>query len=1001
MADDVVGRPRVNPVAYHVKLALFGIGASAMSTGVAAQESNNEVNSDDDPIEEIVTRGVRGSLMNAQALKRDAEVLVDAVTATDINSLPDRSITEVLQRVPGVSITRFAGADDPDHFSVEGSGTVIRGLNFVRSELNGRDVFTADAGQALGFQNVSPELMQSVQVFKNQSADMVEGGIGGTVNLVTRKPFDNDEMTLAFSAENNYADLREEWAPTASALWSNRWETPGGGEFGALVAGAYSELKSRADGTLIADWLDRDGNDQFIPSGGGIRTQEFDRERVGVSAALQWANADGTLEATTQFFHSAYDNAWNEHAIEPSIDDAPGISARPGTSFTFGSGGLFESGIVSQNVGWRSNDAALPLNGVRNLALTRERVEEPVTNEYSFNVLWAPRENMRAQFDIQHIRSKVEVADYTVHNAFFTDTDITVGGEVPQVSYVNPTDTPADYLSSEEAFYTRSIMDHLQDNEGDETAIRGDFEFDFSGESWAKSVRFGARYAERDQTVRYSTFNWGNMSATWNDPLRISESAAPEGTYAPYNFSNYQRGNAPGIEGVLFYNGPMNADALRTFAATSSVASWVPLEDRAGVISGTPFLPGEVNIARQDTSALYARFDFGKDFDNGMSLDGNVGLRYVRTDQSAIGGINFPNIQAFLDSSDIATRCTPNAPGEAVPGFCSVDPATQQAYIAWANGASTTIDDAYDYDNLLPSLNLKWSLNDEMILRFGLSRAISRPDFGLLKSFFTIDFGQDDPVTGEWLGPSANTAEVRLDPIEADQLDISYEWYFDDVGSLTVALFYKELDNYIVPATTVRSFTNNGETFDVRVNGVGNSPDTGKVRGYEIGYQQTFDMLPGAWSNLGVQANYTNIDTSNVPNIGANNTSSNGTSSAPNFDVSGLSLPGLSDHTFNLVTFYEDDKISARIAYNYRSDYTLTVRDVIFPFTPILHEATGQLDASMFYRINDRFEVGVQGVNLTDEITETQAVYLDDLSAAPRSFFRNDRRYTLILRGSF
>ncbi|MEM7763118.1 MAG: TonB-dependent receptor [Pseudomonadota bacterium] len=1002
MAEKAVGQPRLSTVAYGVKLALLGLGATAMSGGVVAQETETDTNTNE-PVEEIVVRGVRGSLMDAQALKRNAEVFVDAVTATDINALPDRSITEVLARIPGVSITRFAGADDPDHFSVEGSGTVIRGLNFVRSELNGRDVFTADAGQALGFSNVSPELMQAVQVFKNQSADMVEGGIGGTVNLVTRKPFDNDAGTIGFSAENNYSDLREEWSPTASALWSSRWDLPGGGEFGALLAGAYSELQSRADGTLIADWLDRDGTGNFVPSGGGIRTQEFDRERVGVSAALQWANADGTLEATTQFFHSAYDNAWNEHAIEPSIDDAPGISSRPGGSFTFGSGGLFESGIVSQSVGWRSNDPALPLNGVRNLALTRQRIENPVTNEYSMNVLWSPRDNMRAQFDVQHIRSTVEVEDYTVHNAFFTDTALQLTGDVPTVDYIAPTGTPADYLSSEEAFYTRSIMDHLQDNEGDETAARADFEFDFTGEGWAKSIRFGARYAERDQTVRASTFNWGNMSATWNDPLRISESNAPAGTYAPFAFDNYQRGSVPvNTNGALFYAGEFSADALRAFAATSPVASWVPLEDRGGVIPGTPFLPGEVNIAKQDTGALYFRFDFGTAFDNGMTLDGNVGVRYVTTDQSAVGGINFPNIQQFLDSdADIAARCEPNAPGEPVPGFCAVDPATQAAYLRWADGASTVIDDDYDYSNVLPSLNLKLGLNDDMLIRFGLSRAISRPDFGLLKSFFTINFGGDDPVTGEWLGPQASTAEVRLDPIEADQIDLSYEWYFSDVGSLTVSLFYKELDNYIVPATSIREFTNNGETFNVRVDGVGNSSETGDVRGFEIGYQQTFDRLPSFWSNLGVQANYTNIDTSGVPNIGANNTSANGTSSAPNFDVSGLSLPGLSEHTANLVTFWENDKISARMAYNYRSEYTLTVRDVIFPFTPIMHEATGQLDASLFYRINDRFEVGFQGVNLTDEITETRAVFSEDLSTAPRSFFRNDRRYTFILRGNF
>ncbi|MEM9529334.1 MAG: TonB-dependent receptor [Pseudomonadota bacterium] len=994
---------RLDKLAYHLKLALLGISASALPAAVLAQ-APEEVRDDEDAesIEEVVVRGVRGSLRSSQALKRDSDVFVDAVTASDIGALPDRSITEVLSRVPGVSISRFAGANDPDHFSVEGSGTVIRGLGFVRSELNGRDVFTADAGQALGFANVPPELMQSVQVFKNQSADMIEGGIGGSVNLVTRRPFDNPADTLQFSLESNYSDFREKWSPTGSVLWSDRWVQDGGSEFGALLSVAYSELFSRADGTLVADWLDRDSSGQFVPTGAGVRTQNFDRERLGVAGALQWANADRTVEATAQFFHSAYENAWNERAIEPSIDDSPAISARPGSSFSFGSNGLFESGIISQNVGWRSNDPALPLNGVRNLALARQRVEEPETDELSFNVKWAVSDRLRTQFDVQHIRSDVNVADYTVHNAFFADSQIDLNGDVPQVELLAPVETDPGYLASQDAFYTRSIMDHLQDNEGDETALRADVEFDFSGDSWAESIRFGARYAQREQTVRYSTFNWGNMSATWNDPLLLSEANAPAGLYEAQTFSDFQRGNAPEVNGLLFYSGEFNPQALRALAALSPVASWVPLEDRGGVIPGTAFLPGEVNEASQDTSALYFRFDFGREFSNGMSLNGNVGVRYVDTDQSAVGGITFPDINQFLDAdADLVARCTPDAPDADVSGFCLEDAATQAAFVNWANGTNIIIDDDYSYDNFLPSLNLKWGLNEEMLVRFGASRAISRPDFGLLKSFFSINFGGDDPVTGRWLGPSASTAEVRLDPIESDSFDLSFEWYFDDVGSVTLTAFYKDLDNYIVPSTTVREFTNNGETFPVTVTGVGNSDESGTIQGYELTYQQTYDMLPGFWSNLGLQFNYTYIDSSGVPNIGANNTSANGTSSAPNFDVSDLGLPGLSEDTLNLTAFWENEKVSARLAYNYRSEFTLTVRDVIFPFTPIVHNDTGTLDGSFFYRFGENFEIGLQAVNLTDEVTETLAVYNANLDQAPRSFFRNDRRFALIFRAAF
>ena len=124
------------------------------------------------------------SLANSQNIKRNSDTVVDAITAQDIGALPDRSVTEALQRVPGVAMNRFAGSNDPDHFSVEGSGVVVRGLTFVRSEFNGRDTFSTGVyGQAINFYDVPAELLGSVEVYKNATADMIEGGLSGTVNL--------------------------------------------------------------------------------------------------------------------------------------------------------------------------------------------------------------------------------------------------------------------------------------------------------------------------------------------------------------------------------------------------------------------------------------------------------------------------------------------------------------------------------------------------------------------------------------------------------------------------------------------------------------------------------------------------------------------------------------------------------------------------------------------------------------------------------------------------
>jgi len=204
----------------------------------------------------------------------------------------------------------------------------------------------------------------------------------------------------------------------------------------------------------------------------------------------------------------------------------------------------------------------------------------------------------------------------------------------------------------------------------------------------------------------------------------------------------------------------------------------------------------------------------------------------------------------------------------------------------------------------------------------------------------------------------------------------------------------------ITNGTIATSLTNNGATFPVIVTTATNSPDTGSVKGFELSYQQTYDMLPSPFDGLGISANYTYVNSSGVrqstlsetdPNVAAGNIA--------NVDTSKLPLQGLSTHNFNVEPFYEKGPISIRLAYSWRSRYLLTVRDVIVPFAPIMQEATGQLDGSIFYTVNKHVKVGVQGVNLTNEITRTSSVLTaGPLLTAPRSWFMNDRRYTFIVR---
>ena len=160
--------------------------------------------------------------------------------------------------------------------------------------------------------------------------------------------------------------------------------------------------------------------------------------------------------------------------------------------------------------------------------------------------------------------------------------------------------------------------------------------------------------------------------------------------------------------------------------------------------------------------------------------------------------------------------------------------------------------------------------------------------------------------------------------------------------------------------------------------------------------------MPGILSGLGVSANYTYVDSSNVPQSTLSETDPD--VSAGNqtvIDISRLPLEGLSEHTFNIAPFLEYGDWSFRMAYSWRDEFLLTIRDVIVSFQPIVSESTGQLDATVFWQVADSWKVGVQGVNLTQETIKTSAVLNDELQQAPRGWFINDRRFSFIVRGYF
>jgi TonB-dependent receptor len=257
---------------------------------------------------------------------------------------------------------------------------------------------------------------------------------------------------------------------------------------------------------------------------------------------------------------------------------------------------------------------------------------------------------------------------------------------------------------------------------------------------------------------------------------------------------------------------------------------------------------------------------------------------------------------------------------------------------------------------------------------------------------------------GPLLGIRTGNRGIR--PTESWNYDLSAEWYFDDVGSITVAGFIKDIEGIVSTGTNIQTYTSpSGVTQDVIVTGPSNEL-SGTLKGFEIAYQQTYDFLPGLLSGLGAQLSYTYVDGADFKNP---NLQDAGSPSIANGQlplngspfVEFQPLAGISEHTINATVFYEKGPISARAAYNWRSDFLVTPRDDLFPFSPTWQESGGQLDASIFYSVNDNIKLGVQGVNLLDEVTRLSTVLDYDGTRAISAAFRNDRRYTFIARFNY
>ncbi|MBI5270623.1 MAG: TonB-dependent receptor [Burkholderiales bacterium] len=990
------------------------LGSAPVWAQPAAAGSGATDASDAAGVERVVVVGQREAMQSAQRIKQTAEELVDSIVAEDIGKLPDKSVSEVLQRVVGVSIDRTMSNvkslnDGVEKFSIVGAGVSIRGLSYVRSETNGRESFSANGGRAISFEDVPPELLAGVDVYKNPSAAQIEGGIGGLVNLRTWKPFDFPGSRVAVSLSAEESSLRRQPVPSFSGLATHRWHTDLG-HIGALISYSRSAIRDRTDAFHVEPYFprtdalagDTSGTTYWVPSGVSWRSIAYDREREGLHATLQWRRGD--VQSSLGYVEARHRLAWTENASY-FYGDRWATTLDAGA--TFGPTGALRTGV---------------LHGVVLGTDVRYADSTSRTRDLAWHLQWDASDRWTLSTDLQRTQADVAGYDNTVglKTLPLPKQQVDLSGSVPRLSFDQ---ADRDFLADPAHYFWNFTQDHREDNTAEMTAWRGDATYQFDSHPVLRQGRVGVRLTDRHAVSRQTDggYHWAPITESWLAPggqLAMLSDPRFAQDVELHRFDRFFGGaagmpasvlvpqrhlvqNLPGsFEKLHAYRDALCRDAYPDPAEAQACInrySWVTPTGAFGT-------PRWSNPQTERTQALYGQLNFAAPPPWQLPLEGHVGVRVVRTEVGAVGRLVF----------------TPQ-PVPGAPVFDPIDPDTEVNY------RST-------YTRVLPSLNLLYRASDKLQLRAAAARAMARPDFYHLQGYIQLSQNiptgypnTSEPITYSGDGSRSNPF---LKPTMAQSFDLSAEYYFSRAGSFTVGVFHKELKDIVVGRTSVYTLEDTtGTPHDFIVSSPINGA-RGHASGAEIGFQRYLDMLPGWLAGFGLRANATYIDSRQrlySPLQPTYCTGLDDTTAAISLSLNGcdtdgrtfgnLPLQNLSRRAYNFALLYDQGPLSARLAYTWRDKYLLAAnaygtngwggldtnpdsptrgeRNVAWAL-PTWAGAYGQWDMGIFHQLNSRVTLGFEAQNLTDA-TFTQTMQ-QHIGMMQRAAWSSGRRYALRLQ---
>lgn len=918
-----------------------------------APAAANEQSADD----AIVVTGYRRSIEESLEQKRQANAFVDVITAQDIGKFPDKNVADALQRMPGVVITRDGG---------EGSRVSIRGLQpgLTQTLLNGNFLAGADSGdpqRSFNYVMLPANFIASTEVYKSSEARLEEGGIGGTIILNTRRPFDVPSGSGFISAEGTYSDNSEKFEPQIGAQysWKNADET-----IGFLIGGVYQKRTNREMRSTAGTWRwwsDRGANGQVLEratdvngkaiandaavsywTGGGqstndgthytgywapqsVRTEIFDqdRERFGIQATAQFRPTD-SLTITANYFRFQYSSDFTYNQL---------------TIPEWGYGKFFSDAVFDKS-GTVMKSATFAVPGSPCLGNTPMcTMETPrLTGSYSeekqhSQTFEAEARYKRDRFDaLLKVGKTASQGGPSLRFQAAAKPRITVPGQEKNGNFLSAWTLGSKGVAME---FSPNLQENLMNGIAqidiggtnssftnsaiDQPYVQLDMTRSFDDGGFLRSIQLGSKWRKLEVHRETGRNEWYADAAN-----KIRYQNTPQGAVAqPEYFYSQPIGNINGGFSANLYPGINFKRYLEI------------INERYGPSVREPE-PNNVYYLSEEALGGYAQANFGTG-----GLRGNIGLRVVRTKQR---DETSDRLQRLIDYcvNGPGGPFDPNRPLGA-DGNCQVLPLTQREVIE-----NIRLNERKTYTDFLPSLNASYDVTSNLLLRGAVAKVVARPSISDLAgarslTYRSPEYAFDRDQFGEFAGWSGSGGNSQLKPFRAWQYDIGLEWYFSPGSVIGATAFRKDVSNFIVPLVMDVTRDVAGQQVLIESYSTVANGSSAVSQGVELYAQHTLPF------GLGAQVNFTWNDTSTAD------------VTLDGQKVGTSPLVGSAKTQFNASVFYETKRLLLRASYNRRGTVVGGLSSGLNTYTAPYE----QVDLNASYELMNGLMLTASVINLT------------------------------------